>query len=395
MSSTVIRLPAVRTPSRRVEVETVHSRLTKLGKLVDSGGCSSVYAHDVVLDAHPHGFIAAVTTAFKDHYPLALRPQHIWLLIIQGIAAHVNEHFRELQSRWVPHEGKKTLSVVRNSFRLGRANDWEGVIDGCDDSFSTQIDSNLQETMKGLMVPDFSDTTVEEEISLKVAIMDVCQHFFEYKVCTLCGFPSITLDGTRQDWELLCTSAEALINQGCLPDFASEWLSALQPLLEKILEEYIRSEDGKLSDDTFWNSMCKLGGTNGSGRRTWFNGWINIFFPIINRRWNPYCVPYSNRMGYAAEPLEWNIRYKRSHDPTVAGPDTQDFPLGVSSAPVIWEYFGSVIRLEFKSGFIGASQDADTLTISPCVRWAVVEKAETKKTSRRNEKDAGDELSDL
>lgn len=377
MASTVIRLPAVQIPSGRVRVESMTDRLAKIGKLVDSGGCSSLHASDgpdLVLEAHAHGFIAAVTTAFKDHYPLALRPQHIWLLIVQGIAAHVNEHFGELQSKWVSHEGKITLRVIRDGFRLGHSNDWESVIDGPADSFSSQIDSHLQSAIQELIVPEFSNTSAEEGISLKIAVMDVCQQFFEYKVSTRCGFPSIILEGSRQDWELLCTSAETLINKGCLPDFASNWLRALQPLLEKIMEEYIRSEDGRLPDDLFWNSMCKLGGTKGSGGRTWFNGWMNIFFPIIDRRWNAYCAPYSSRMGYAAEPLQWNIRYNHGHDPSVAGPDTQDFPQGISTAPVIWDYLGSEINLEFKSGFVGASQDPETLVVSPCVSWAVVEK---------------------
>ena len=34
------------------------------------------------------------------------------------------------------------------------------------------------------------------------------------------------------------------------------------------------------------NSMCKRGGTSGSGARTWLNGWFNIFFPWVGRASN-------------------------------------------------------------------------------------------------------------
>ena len=47
--------------------------------------------------------------------------------------------------------------------------------------------------------------------------------------------------------------------------------------------------------------MVKAGGTNGSGGRTWYNGWINIFFPFISEKQNEYMIPYSSGLGYAKE----------------------------------------------------------------------------------------------
>jgi hypothetical protein len=63
------------------------------GKLVDEGGRSAHAPGERMLaQGHNHGFIAAVTAAFKDHYPLALRPQHFWLMVAQGVATHVDLH---------------------------------------------------------------------------------------------------------------------------------------------------------------------------------------------------------------------------------------------------------------------------------------------------------------
>jgi hypothetical protein len=31
---------------------------------------------------HKNGFVAAATLAFAEHYPLAIRPQHLWILIL-------------------------------------------------------------------------------------------------------------------------------------------------------------------------------------------------------------------------------------------------------------------------------------------------------------------------
>ena len=44
----------------------------------------------VLVGGHEHGFIAAVTAAFRDHYPLSLKPQHFWLMITQAVAVHVS-----------------------------------------------------------------------------------------------------------------------------------------------------------------------------------------------------------------------------------------------------------------------------------------------------------------
>ena len=58
-----------------------------------------------------HGFIQAITTAFAEHWPLALRPEHIWTLVLQAVARHVDENTEELRERFVAHEGKVTLEV--------------------------------------------------------------------------------------------------------------------------------------------------------------------------------------------------------------------------------------------------------------------------------------------
>src|SRR5262245_54738882 len=45
-------------------------------------------------DFHP--LIAAAVLAFKQHYPLVLSPDMIWLTILQGVAQHVQNHAAKL-----------------------------------------------------------------------------------------------------------------------------------------------------------------------------------------------------------------------------------------------------------------------------------------------------------
>ena len=50
-------------------------------------------------------------TAHTNHYPIRIKPDHIWLLIIQGFSHHVNINSFELRSMFVTFEGKKELVV--------------------------------------------------------------------------------------------------------------------------------------------------------------------------------------------------------------------------------------------------------------------------------------------
>jgi len=367
--------------------------------LVDAGG---VMPHDpseeLIEGSHPHGFIAAAISAFANHYPLALRPQHFWLMILQAIATHVELNAEELRSKWVAHEGKKELRVWRNHFRLGLPNDWAGVIDNPEDGFLAQIGRNVVEGVMQDLQPAFGGTTADERIASAITVMDATKSFFSFKVMTYCGFPSVTLEGSLDDWRALRAHAEALVMKRCSAEFAKKWCAALLPLLDKFVAEYeaghgpggLDGEGGplvlRLADEAFWNSMVKRGGTRGSGARTWFSGWINILFPYIEQRPNPWCVPYSPSNAYVQEGREGRVpparsRYSRPtyepghYGPGEYGPECADFPKGLAEAPVTWDYFGVELPLKFRAGFVGATQDPETKTVSPRVGWYIVREA--------------------
>jgi len=340
--------------------------------LVDAGG---VMPHDpseeVIEGCHPHGFIAAAVSAFANHYPLALRPQHFWLMILQAIATHVNLNAEELRSKWVTHKGKKVLKVWRNYFRLGLPNDWAGVINDPGDGFLAQIGKNVVEGVMQDLQPAFGGTTADERLASAITVMDATKSFFEFKVCTWCGFPSVTLEGSLDDWRALRAHAEALVMKRCSAEFAEKWCAALLPLLDKFVAEYEVGLAGSTgADEAFWNSMVKRGGDEGSGEHTWFSGWVNILFPYIEQRPNEWCVPYSPSNGYVQEGREGRVREGRA-----GGAREAAFPKGLAEAPVTWDYFGVELPLKFRAGFVGATQDPETKTVSPRVGWYILREA--------------------
>merc|ERR1719359_2171495 len=146
--------------------------------LVDAGGVMPHDESEAVLTAcHPHGFIAAAISAFANHYPLTLRPQHFWLMILQAIATHVELHAEEVRSKWVAHQGKKELLVRRDEFVLGKPNDWAGVI-GAPDGFFAQIGQNVVAGVMQELQPAFGGTTADERIAGAITVMDATKSFF-------------------------------------------------------------------------------------------------------------------------------------------------------------------------------------------------------------------------
>jgi len=370
--------PRLEVPGERLPTLPYQQCVTKLANkesskgLIDSGGMADMGDAMLLANGHYHGFISATTAAFANHYPLAVRPQHFWCLILQGVAKHAEKHSESVRKEWVAHEGTKQLIVHRDAFRMGQTNDWAGVVHGHADSFGAQIDANTVEGVAQDLLPAFSGTTSVEMLCAKVTVMDVCKSFFSYKCMTRCGFPTITLEGTEEDWVALRVNAESLLSKRCEQSWAQEWMVSLLPLLDKILGEYREGLRGHAGDELFWNSMCKRGGTRGSGARTWFNGWVNIFFPYILEHPNQYCVPYSPVNEYVKEGREDGGTFYGMRAPHgVQGPDCSDFPSGIAEAPVTWQYFDEEHKLKFAAGFVGATQSASDGTVRPALAWYI------------------------
>merc|ERR1712086_585368 len=164
---------------------------------------------------------------------------------------------------------------------------------------------------------------------------------------TCCGIPSISLLGELSDWVSLRERAEAL---GSLmtADFATNWLTHLLP----VLDQFVAAYEGKVNHG-FWQSIVKLRDTGGgSGSYSFISGWIQILYPYLS----------SGRENSRLRP--WNEMY-------FTGPEPEEIPAIMSSAPVDWEYYGVTHNLHFHSGFTGFTQDPADGTLSPLIGWYV------------------------
>jgi hypothetical protein len=213
-------------------------------------------------------FAKAVHAAFFDHHPLVLSPDIIWLTIAQGLANHIDQNAERLRKEFVSHDGKKELVIERPDFVKGSPdNDWENVFP----EFSSLIDANCVPGTKEIVENDFSTTGPVEKVVSHITLMDTVQHYFTYTMCCGCGFPSITLTGTTNDWEEIRRKAE------CLKRYDLEWwLDALLPALD----QFVAAAHGK-PDLDFWRSLCMINTGTSFPKYEPLTGWVQVFFPYL------------------------------------------------------------------------------------------------------------------
>jgi hypothetical protein len=298
------------------------------------------------------GFFTALHTAFQYHYPLKLSVSDFIILIGQGLGRHIEKYAEELREYFVSHQGKEQIEIHRDHFVKGQQNDWSTVFG----EFGDEIKKRVKTDIYNIVIDDTSVATPTSRIASEITLMDCMKSYFEYSCCTSCGFPSITLEGTPEDWKKLREKYRKLVEMNkddCMKlDF---WLNHLTPVIEEICETGINRK----ADASFWSNIYKYQGPRGSGS-PYITGWSTRFLP------------------YLAE----GVVNTFSSPNTFGQLGLDGIPKQLSKVPFVWNYLGTQIPMNFYGGFIGAHYDKETQTVSPAHFWCVTyddKKKESKK----------------
>jgi hypothetical protein len=321
-----------------------------LGGQIES--CSQYHGQLVeVFGGHP--LIAALFAAFATHRPICLSPDIVWLTLTQGLAHHINVNAEQLRHHFVRHEGKLEITVRRDDFVKGSPeNPWPEVFS----EFSKAIRDYIGDA-HGLIVADFTTTGPVERAASEIVLIDAMQSFFTYRCLTMCGIPSITLEGTGEDWRKIA---------GRVREFSRFDLAWWVEPLEPILEQFVAAAEGQV-DRRFWGSIYKWNDSEESGGMPHVSGWIQKFFPYLNSH---------HPEGYYRNP--W-IDTPPSRD---EGPIPECIPHLPARAPFLWSHLGTDHSMEFIGGLVGIRQDAQTLCLRPEIGWAVWESGAEQKQAR-------------
>lgn len=298
--------------------------------------------------ARNHPFVEAIHHSFASHRPLIISPDHIWLLITQGFAAHVDNNAEKLRDKFVKHKGKMIIKVRRDDFIKGnKDNPWEEVFP----EFCKQIGKQIGEKNEELITAKFTTTSIIDQAAFEITLMDSMDNYFSYLFLTLCGIPSITLEGKPEDWKSILKRIRQLEKYDL-----KWWTDELKP----ILKEFVNASEGRVNLN-FWNSIYKENGESGG---PYVTGWILKFFPYLS--------------GENGKSSRLNSVFKKGKVKKVSV-GIGSFPGGMSKAPFVWQYYEQKFNMEFLAGFIGISQDHKTKTIKPEIGWIIREKGKKSK----------------
>ena len=307
--------------------------------------------HDKVISYGNHSFLSGMITAYRMHKSITLSPDIIWLLIVQGFSYHLAANNESLRSMIVSFEGKKELTVKRLDLTPETAtkNDWIDIVD----EFIKQINENTKDNITDVLEHKFSTTTKTAHTAGIISIMSALKHYFDYKVVMMgCGYPSITLEGTVEDWELVKGKAQALSKYNL-----EWWISELTP----ILDEFIKAKKGEINRQ-FWLDMIRFKDPNGLYDPGYIDGWICKFFPYDK---------FGEKRHFGAI-LETRYGIDR-----IFG--ERSVPSEILNTPFILEILGLGdpidINCQLDSGFIGLQETRyapGVYNVKPIIGWGLI-----------------------
>ena len=289
-------------------------------------------------------FYKTLVDAYANHQSVTLSPDMVWLVICQGFARYVNAHAEELRPKLVNHEGKMDLVIETDKDLMTEEVDWPILIN----DFASQIDKHTKDNIAKTITSDFSTTGSVERVASQITLMESVKSYFEYIVeYFACGIPSITLDGSVEDWKRVREKTMQLKKYGL-----EKWIDSLDP----ILKEFILAADGK-PNQIFWKSMIKkqsvdrlAGGGCLPEMPTKLDGWLLKLFPDEN---GVTLEEISHTKDMPTEYVRVSFYYQ------VINPDDRTI---ISRTP-----------MELWAGFVGAKIDNENNMVTPMIGWFVSE----------------------
>jgi hypothetical protein len=175
-----------------------------------------------------NGLINAFLLAYNNHLPLKLKPDDIHIAIQFVFSTFVNNNAEKLRDLFVEHKDKKALSVEHDSLDFNMFS--ELIIE--------EVKCNIKDTnMIDILETNYSTSNNIIKTVSKLLILNTLKEYFSYEFILGCGIPSIILDGTQDDWNLLKSKYEQ-IKQICNTIPNNELINWF-PCMDKIMNMFV------------------------------------------------------------------------------------------------------------------------------------------------------------
>ncbi|KAL4722985.1 hypothetical protein ACLX1H_010226 [Fusarium chlamydosporum] len=219
------------------------------------------------------GFIRGAVEAWAQHQHFVLRPDEVWFEVLAQMNLYMSAYSENVRDLFVEHAGRDKIVVEGNT--------WDDVIVG----FGHEMDKRVKTAwLRDWIMPGFSTSTPKDEVTATVLMMGLMKQFFDFEGMVVCGIPSITLLGTKDDWVKLQAKLEYLHKLGEDPGMFADML---RPIMKRFVSSW--DDNGGLETKLFWEQIvrAKKKWSCGEGASEWdVSGWITgfMFFDRNGRR---------------------------------------------------------------------------------------------------------------
>ncbi|KAF4425194.1 hypothetical protein F53441_14170 [Fusarium austroafricanum] len=243
-------------PEEVEDTPYVASLLASSFEALEAGGRSVFPSSD--------GFVRGAVEAWAKHEHLILRPDEIWFEILAQMNVYMSRHAESLRGLFVEHAEKQKIVV--------RGFGFEDILKAFGDGIQQRVKTDW---LLDWIMPGFSTSTPQDELTATVLMMGLMQHFFEFEGMVVCGIPSVTLLGEREDWVKLQNKIKYLKEFGEEP---GKYAQKLEPILKRFVNTW---DDGESEEvKKFWEQIvrAKKKWSCGGGANEWsVSGWITGF----------------------------------------------------------------------------------------------------------------------
>ncbi|TAQ87772.1 hypothetical protein B7494_g3927 [Chlorociboria aeruginascens] len=212
-----------------------------------------------------NGFVYAVVEAYSKHFNLIIRPDDVWFSILTQLSLYIDANAEETRDMFVDYEGQRRLDIED-----------VGSWDSFDFSVLAQRMTKLMEKnmvdegLRYWIMPAFSTTSDTDRTVASIIMMGAMQKYMTYSFTLACGIPSVTLLGTKEDWEQLLEKIETLPGFG---EESAQWYRLLRPVLARFVACFDAPESEESRD--FWQSVAHH--AKGRSGPNYLSGWITAF----------------------------------------------------------------------------------------------------------------------
>ena len=188
--------------------------------------------------------LSGLFKAYCNHYPIRIKPDNIWLLIVQCFSHHINANSGRLRKYFINFEGKKNLEVKIGCLKIEKEN-LENFVEQINQELKKYLGNEVLENL----TPDFTTTDINTKLVCQISIMDTFKEYFDYTFGScVCGIPYIILEGEAEDYKKI------ILKVKYLSKFDFNWyIDRIIFIIQKMVE----AKEGNIDIDFFKNIILK------------------------------------------------------------------------------------------------------------------------------------------